>query len=157
MKGRRELQGGERRLKITVHEGFPEVEVSINCPRNDESVQRIVSLLQGTDEKLSGVRDGVCHVIDPLEVFYFDTVDKRYFIYTEREVFETHLKLYEIERLLPEALFFRSSKSQIINIAKVATLWPDIAGRLEVVMKNEERVIVSRQYARALKERLGLR
>jgi len=109
------------------------------------------------DKKLSGVKDGALHVIDPQEVFYFDTVDKRYFIYTEHDVFETHLKLYEIEQLLPPALFFRSSKSQIINIAKIASLWPDIAGRLEVVMKNEERVIVSRQYARALKERLGLK
>jgi len=144
-------------VKIKIHEGFPETEVVINCPQDSEEVQRMVALLQGLDRKLSGLKDGALHVIDPADVFYFDTVDKRYFIYTEREVFETHLKLYEIEQMLPDALFFRSSKSQIINIAKVASLWPDIAGRLEVVMENDERVIVSRQYARALKERLGLR
>ncbi|MCL2882418.1 MAG: LytTR family transcriptional regulator DNA-binding domain-containing protein [Coriobacteriia bacterium] len=144
-------------MKIEIHEGFPETEVIINCQCNNESIQKIAALLQGTDEKLSGLKDGALHVIDPRDVFYFDTVDKRYFIYTEHDVYETHLKLYEIERLLPDALFFRSSKSQVINIAKIASLWPDIAGRFEVVMKNEERVIVSRRYARALKERLGLK
>ena len=144
-------------MKIEIHEGFPETEVIINCPREDESIRRITALLQGADEKLSGLKDGALHVIDPQDVYYFDTVDKRYFIYTEHEVYETHLKLYELERLLPDALFFRSSKSQVINIAKIASLWPDIASRLEVVMKNEERVIVSRRYARALKERLGLK
>jgi len=144
-------------LKIEIQEDFPETEVIIRCPQNDENIQQIVALLQGADEKLSGQKDGVLHLIDPYDVLYFDTVDKRYFIYTEHDVFETRLKLYEIERLLPDALFFRSSKSQIINIAKVTSLWPDIAGRLEAVMDNGERVIVSRQYARALKERLGLK
>ena len=144
-------------MKIEVRQGYPTTEVIINCLQNDESVQRIVTLLQALDEKLRGMKDGTLHVIDPHEVLYFDTVDRRYFIYTESDVFETRLKLYEIERSLPDELFFRSSKSQIINIAKIESLRPEFAGRLEVVMKNGERVIVSRQYAKALKERLGLK
>jgi len=145
-------------LKIEIHEGSPQLEVIINCPRNTDEVGRMAALLQSLDsDKLLGVKDGLTTLINPTDVLYFDTVDKRYFIYTERAVFETHLKLYEIEERLGSAGFFRSSKAQIINIAHIASLCPDFAGRLEVVMSNGEHMVVSRQYAKALKERLGLK
>jgi len=146
-------------VKIEVQEGYPELEVIIRCPEATDEVREIAALLQGAGnhDKLIGLKDGATHIISPQEVYYCDTVDKRYFIYTERDVFETHQKLYELERLLAGGDFFRSSKSQIVNIARIASLCPDFNGRLEVVMKNGERVIVSRQYAKALKERLGLK
>jgi len=146
-------------VKIEVQKGYPELEVIIRCPEATDEVSEIAALLQDADDhdKLIGVKDGVTHRISPQEVYYCDTVDKRYFIYTESDIFETHLKLYELERALTGAEFFRGSKSQLINIARIASLCPDFNGRLELVLKNGERVIVSRQYAKALKERLGLK
>ena len=173
-------------MKVEVQEGSTQIGLVISCPKLNDEVRDLASRVQGLCDqwsgadaasvpesgtafspgKLAGEKDGATFFIDRQEVLYCDTVDKRYFIYTEADVFETRLKLYELERLLigsdvaiPSAPsdFFRSSKSQLTNIQKIASLRPDFNGRLEVVLTNGERLIVSRQYAKALKERLGLK
>jgi two-component system, LytTR family, response regulator LytT len=144
-------------LKITVNEGFPDTEVIINCPKTSDDVLNMVTLLQSLDKKLPGVKKGQTFLVDSRDVLYFDTVDKRNFIYTENDVFDTSLRLYEIEDQLSGIGFIRCSKSMIINIAKIKSLCPDFGGRMEVTMSNGERLVVSRQYTKLLKERLGLK
>jgi two-component system, LytTR family, response regulator LytT len=143
-------------LKITINEGFLETEVIINCHTTNDEILKMKSILHSFDKKLTGTKGGQIHIIDIKDVFYFDSVDKRSFIYTANDVYDTTLKLYEIEERLSDAGFLRSSKSQIINISKISSLCPDFGGRIEVILINGEKLIVSRQYARNLKERLGL-
>jgi len=144
-------------LNVEIQEGFAELEVIIRCPEATEDIRRMVQLLQTSEQRLSGTKDGTTHLIDKQDILYFESVDKRCFIYTTDEVYETPLKLYEIEEMLTSQGFFRSAKSQILNIARVTSLCPDFGGRLEVVLDDGEKLIVSRQYARLLKERLCLR
>jgi len=144
-------------LKIEIQEGFPDVEVVIKCPEATEEINRIASLLQGHGQKLNGIIDKSTHLIDKHDIFYFESVDKQSFIYTENAVYETDLKLYEIEERLTEAGFFRNSKSQVLNIAKIKSLCPDFGGRIEAVMENGEILIVSRRYSKLLRERLKLK
>ena len=144
-------------MKIEIQEGFNTVEVIIKCPKNNEEIRRIEALLSGHNKKLTCTKNGVMNLIDKQDVLYFETVDKSCFLYTKNDVFETSLKLYEIEEVLTEIGFFRSSKSQILNIAKVETLCPDFGGRIEVAMENGYRLIVSRQYAKILKIKVGLK
>jgi len=144
-------------LKIEVQKGSSEVEVIIKCPEVSEEVHKLVSLIQGFGEKFPGKKGGHTYLIDRYDVLYFESVDKRCFIYTTADVYETGLRLYEIEESLSEAGFFRSSKSQILNISKVESLCPEFGGRIEAIMENGERLVVSRQYSKLLKERLCLK
>jgi len=144
-------------LVITIQEGFTNVEVIIKCPEATDEVHKLVSALHSYGQKLSGVKDGRTYLIDRLDVFYFESVDKRCYIYTESDVYETALKLYEIEERLSENKFFRNSKSQILNLMKIKSLCPDFGNRIEVVMENGEKLIISRQYSKLFKERLGLK
>lgn len=144
-------------MKVTVNEGFPDTEVIINCPKKSDDILNMVALLQNHDKKLPGVKNGQTFLVDSRDVLFFDTVDKRNFIYTEDDIFDTSLRLYEIEEQLSGIGFIRCSKSMIINIAKIESLCPDFGGRMEVTMSNGERLIVSRQYTKLLKERLGLK
>jgi len=143
-------------VKIDIQEGFECVEVIIKCPEVTETINRMKYLLNNCDQKLSCTNDGKTYLINKHDVFYFESVDKRSFVYTATEVYETPLKLYELEELMSDIGFIRSSKSQILNIAKIKSLCPDFGGRVEVVMDNDESLIVSRRYAKLLKERLGL-
>lgn len=143
-------------MNIEIEEGSPDIEVIIKCPQNTDEVRQIVSFLQGFGKKLSGVKDGKTFIINKQDVFYFESVDKRCYIYTADAVYETALKLYEIEDWLSDEGFIRCSKPQIANIAKFASLCPDFGGRIEITMVNGERLIASRQYAKLLKERLKL-
>jgi len=145
-------------MKVNIQEGFPDMEILIKCVEITDEIRKMESLLlHGFESRLPGVKDGVTHLINKQDIFYFESVDKRSFLYTANDVYEVSLKLYEIENILTDIGFFRNSKSQIINIAKIESLRPDFGGRMDVMMKNGEQAIVSRQYAKILKERLGLK
>ena len=149
-------------MKIVINENpsLTETEIIINCARADAGINRILAALRDADTGpavLSGLKDGKTHKVEPSDVLYFETADKRTFIYTADEVFESGLRLYEIEERMKPGRFFRVSKSTIINIARIKTIVPDFGGRLEVTMQNDERLFVSRQYANGLKILLGMR
>jgi len=144
-------------LKLTIQEGFPVIEVVIKCPEITEEIQKLEALLSNTSSKLLCTQDHKKRLVDRQDIFYIESVDKRAFVYTASEVFETNLKLYELEEMLEPFGFFRNAKSQIIHIGKIKSLCPDFGGRIEVEMENGEKSIISRQYAKLFKERIGLK
>ena len=145
-------------MKITIQdlpEGEEE-EIVIRCRGMDEQLLKLVYALRAGREKLTVSRQERLFRIPPSSVYYFEAVDNRVFAYLEKEVYETKLKLYELEERLAGTDFFRASKSTVINLAKVESLSPAFNGRFEAAMKNGEKLIVSRQYVPVLKEKLGL-
>lgn len=132
------------------------IQVVIRCGRADAQVQKLLAALRAMDQKLTGMQEGQTFLLDFSEVLYIDTVDKRTFLYTAGGVFETPLRLYELEERLCAYGFFRISKSAIVNFNAIQSLRPDLGGRLRLTLRNGEAVYVSRQYAGALKKRLGL-
>ena len=83
-------------------------------------------------------------------------MEKRTFLYTQDGVFETPLRLYELEERLAPWDFVRVSKAMIVNFGKTQSISPDFAGRLQLTLENGEKVGVSRKYAPAIKGKLGL-
>lgn len=145
-------------MKITINEnaGIDELEVIINCRHTDDRVLRIIASLRSLDNKLIGTKDDQTFLLNPGSVLYIESVDKKTFIYCQKEVYETPLRLYELEDKLSDLGFFRASKSAIINLSQVKSLRPDFGGRLLMSMNNGEKMLVSRQYAAVIKEKLGL-
>jgi len=143
-------------LKIKIQEGFNSIEVVIKCPEATNEIRKMESLLHGSEQRLSCTKNGTTHLVDKHDILYFESVDKHCFSYTANSMYETSLKLYEIEEILTDVGFFRNAKSQVLNIAKIKSLCPDFGGRIEVTMDNDEVLITSRQYAKLLKERLDL-
>lgn len=145
-------------MKITIVEPAEgeEDEIIIRCRNMDERMLKLIYALKEGQEKLTGIRDGNYFQIAPREIYYFEAVDNKVFLYLEREVYETKQKLYELEEQFVGTDFFRASKSCIVNLAKVKSVSPAFNGRFEALMKNGERVIISRQYVPVLKEKLGL-
>lgn len=145
-------------MKITVEE-LPEwgqTEVIIRCSRLDAQASRLVELLRLSDARLTGERDGETCILDGADVLYIDTVDRGTFLYTADGVYETRLRLYELEDQLSGWDFVRVGKSAIVNFAQVRSLRPDFGGRLRLTMTNGEIIVVSRRYAPGIKKKLGL-
>ena len=71
-------------------------------------------------------------------------------------MYEIRKKLYEIESEYSYSDFFRISKSAIVNVAKIAYVKPIFNGRFEAKLKNDEKIIISRQYVMELKKKLGI-
>ncbi len=143
-------------MKITIetNQMIKETEIKIMCNSITQDIEKIISTLNVFDKKLTVKKNDEIFFINISEVLYIETVDKKTFVYTNDNVYETTLKLYELEEQFE---FFRASKSCIINIKYIKSLKSDFDRKIRVTMDNDEKIIVSRQYAIELKELLGVR
>lgn len=146
-------------MKITIQadEQTQETQIAITCNRLTPEIERIISMLRVLDMKLTGIRNGETYLIDARNVLYVESVDRKTFIYTSDTVYESGLKLYELETQLQEMGFFRAGKSCIIHLKQIVSLKADLNRRIRVTMSNGEVLMVSRQYADELKIRLGVK
>lgn len=146
-------------MKIHINEvpELKELEITISCNKISPEVERLLSKLRVLDLKLTGKKDNQTYILDASKVLYIDTVDKKTFLYTKAEVYETDLKLYELEEQLASLDFIRVNKSAILNFNQVVSIKADIDGKLLVTMSNQEKLFVSRQYAPLIKKKLGVK
>lgn len=145
-------------MKITIVDRADgeEDEIIIRCKQMDEHILKLVYALRAGQEKLTVTKGSDIVQVLPKEIYYFEAVDNKVFLYLEKDVYETKQKLYELEERFRGTDFLRVSKSVILNLSKVKSLSPAFSGRFEATMKNGEKLIVSRQYVPALKEKIGL-
>ena len=144
-------------MKILIEESpdNQDTELIIKCKSLNDEVKRIIELIKLSDEKIIGFLNGESYVVDPIKILYFESVDKKTFMYTEDKVYEISLRLYELEEKMSKYDFFRSSKSTIINISRIKKLSHKFNGKLEATLDNDEKLLISRQYVSVIKEILG--
>jgi DNA-binding LytR/AlgR family response regulator len=145
-------------MKIIIEDCNPgeEDQVIIRCKELNETLLKLISELKLGQKKFAGMKDGNIIMIEPSSVYYFEGVDNKVFMYCKQNVYETKLKLYEIEEEYSNTTFFRASKSVILNVSKIKSISPAFSGRFEALLFNGEKVVISRQYVPDLKKKLGL-
>ena len=146
-------------MKIQINEdpNLQDTEIIINCRQTNDEILKLIAMLRVLDCKLTGMKDHETYILEAAKILYIDTVDKKTFFYTGKNVYETPLKLYELEAQLSSHGFFRAGKSMIINFNQIKALKPDLDGRIIVTMNNNEKLVVSRQYAITIKQILGVK
>lgn len=143
------------KINIEKSSAYTEVEITIKCSNIDESLERLISSIRLYNSTICGKKDDKVYFLKPEEVLYFDTVDEKVFIYTADSVYETNLKLYEIEERFYNTSIIRVSKSTVLNLMKIDYVTTLLNGRIEAVLQNGEKVIISRQYVPVFKNKLG--
>ena len=145
-------------MKISMDESasYIEPEIIVRYCHMDESLKRVVAAIRLACGTLIGRQEERTYVLNADDVYYFEAVEGKVFIYGEREVYETSLRLYEIESRFEITDFFRASKSVVANLSKISSVKAVFNGRFEATMKNGEKIIISRQYVPVLKKKLGL-
>lgn len=143
------------KIRVQQNKDFEEDEVIINCKKINSDIQTVIDFIKAIDNKLIGMKDDRTFFINLKDIFYFESVDKKSFVYTKDDVYEITLRLYQIEEL-NFSYFFRASKSTIINISKIKELNPILSGKIKVTLDNNENLLVSRQYVPILKNLLGI-
>lgn len=120
-----------------------------------ENITRALQLLKSPDS-LPVMLDDQAFLLSLGDIYYAESVDLKTFVYAAKTVYRSRLKLYELEELLSENDFLRISKQTIVNIRKIQSIAPAGDSRFSATLQNGEKVIISRQYVPALKERFGL-
>ena len=129
-------------------------EVVIKCYQITDEIQSVISFIEN-EKRIIGYKRGTAYLLNINDIYYFEIVDQKAFLYCKKEIYESKMKLYEFEQETEGTSFFRASKS-LINADKIDSIKPSLSGRFEVVLKNKEKLIVSRQYVRVLKHMIGL-
>ena len=144
-------------MKIIILDPAPgeEETVTINVRCMTESVIRAINLLK-TPDSLSVSLGDQNYLLPVGDVYYVECVDLKTFVYAEKAVYRSRLKLYELEEMLRHGNFLRVSKQVLVNIHKIQSVSPAGDSRFQATLANGEKVIISRQYVPSLKERFGL-
>ena len=99
-------------MKITILDTIPgeEDEIIIKCQNLSEDIQNLLQKLKQGNTKIAGHNEDGIHLLEPDEIYYFETVDNKVFACCKKEVYEVREKLYILEDMLPVESFMRGVK-----------------------------------------------
>lgn len=139
------------RLILRERQDLEHPEVIIEYRELTDGVKRVSAFVRSVDQSISCKREGKEFSIPLSDVFYIESVDKKTFVYGETEVYQTRLRLAELEKMLSHAGFVKVSKSVILNIEKLRGVKNLANSRLEAFLSNNERICVSRKYLKEIR------
>lgn len=131
-----------------------EIEVIIKYPQKDKQVHRIIDFLQSFDMQIKCSYDNTERMINILDIYYIESVDKKTFVYLENAVYRTDFRLYQLKDKLQTYGFVQISKSCILNINALESIRPLFNSRMEATLKNGEKVNINRNYLNGVKKAL---
>ncbi len=144
-------------MKVTLKENKTknDIEVLIEYPEMSETINRIEHAVKSVDNIVRCYDDdgNICFV-RVLDIFYFESVEKRIFIYTKDKVYRAELQLYQYTEKLYSFGFVQISKTCILNINMLVSVKPIFNSKMEALLENGEKVIISRNFISAIKKRL---
>ncbi len=145
------------KIEIDIDEKYMGTEVVIRSNKLDGDVERLIAMMRMVNMQIGVKHNDETYLLDTDKILYIDTVDRKTFVYTEEETYESDFKLYEIEQELLEHDFLRISKASIVNIKMIKSLKSEINRKIRVTLKNGEQIVVSRMYSDELRRKLGLK
>ena len=145
------------KISININETIPDTEIVINSRSLTPEIEKIIATLRILDQQIMAVRNDEAYILDVAKIVYVESVDRKTFVYTESECFESKLKLYEIEQQLCQTGFLRVSKSCLVQLKFIRSLKSELDRKIRLTLEKGEQIIVSRQYADELKHRLGVK
>ena len=145
------------KITINIDENLNDTEIIVNCRTLTPETEQIISALRLIDKQITVTKDNESYFLDISKIIYVESVDRKTFVYTSDDCFETKLKLYEIEERLCNCGFLRTGKACLVRLKYIRSLRSEINRKLRITLENGEQLIVSRQYADELKRRLGVR
>ncbi len=142
------------KVSINEQENIRQVEVVILCKELNSFVNILAKKIRQLAFFVSGYDEDKTEQIPIDEIYYFESVDNKTFIYCREKVYRCNMKLYELGENLRGTAFRRINKACILNLEKLVSAKGLINGRLLVELSNAEKLIVNRSYVSDLREYL---
>ena len=144
------------KITINVEPSATETSLLVTCKELTPQVEKLLAAIRILDKQITATKgDNVC-LIDLADVFYIEALERKTFIYTDKEVFDSEMKLYELEAALAQYNFIRVSKNTICSLSKIKSLKSEVDRKIKITMENGYQIIASRMYADELRKKLGV-
>ena len=115
--------------------------------------QLISYLSELNDKHVVGYIDNKQYKIKPEDIVYIEGFSKEAYIQCFDKQYKTSLKLYELEVKVLDYGFVRINKSMIVNIKYIDYIIPHVQSRYIIILKNKEKLIVTRNYVIDFKQK----
>ena len=129
-------------------------EVLVRYRQMNATIQAICDLVQKPDKKLLVSSDGDQQYMLIDDLLYFESIDGKTFAYTEDSVYQVHHSLKDLVQAYQDRGFFRAAKALVLNLYRIERFKSQSFGRIEAILDNGEKVIISRKYATKLRQLL---
>ncbi len=144
-------------IKLEENISQKDIEVLIKYAHMNKRIKRILTLLKSVDSTVKCTLEDNEVWVNASDIYYIESVDKRTFVYGEKMVYPTELRLYQVIDELTQMGFVQISKSCMLNLNVLESIKPMINSRLEAVLKNGERLNVTRKYLTDIRTKLNER
>lgn len=131
-----------------------DIEILITYSAMSPDVERITTLLQSVDTRINCKLDNSDKIVHASDIYYFESVDKRTFVYCEQSVYRTESRLYQLVKDLAHLGFVQINKACVLNINMLDSIKPLLNSRMEATLKNGERLYINRKYLDNIKQAL---
>ncbi|MEE1037416.1 MAG: LytTR family DNA-binding domain-containing protein [Oscillospiraceae bacterium] len=144
------------KITINIDDKLTETQIHISSPALSAELEKMIAALRIYDQQMVVFKGEESVILEVAQIVYVESVDRKTFVYTRNNFYETKLRLYEMEEQLCQSGFLRTSKSCLVQLKQIRTLKTELNRKLRVTLENGEQLMVSRQYADELKRRLGV-
>lgn len=110
-------------------------------------------LIQLDDRYVIGYIHDREYRLNPSDIVYIEGFSKEAYIHTLDKQYRTTKKLYELEEVLMQYNFIRINKAMILNMKYIEFLIPDVQRRYVIVLKNKEKLLLTRNYVMEFKNK----
>jgi two-component system LytT family response regulator len=141
----------EKRFSDAVHK----IKEKINSDEEEEQQQTTTQLLG--EESQIFIKDGEkCWLVKIGEISLFEIVGNYTRVYFRNDKPLIYKSLNQVEERLPQNLFFRANRQQIINLKYIKNVDNWFNGKLKATMQNGAEVEISRRQSSLFKDMLSL-
>lgn len=145
------------KVKIEIDPDMEETEIVIRCSQLDDTIvklQNAIAVKNHGKQCMSLSKGETVYYVPVDEIYFFETEGKEIHAHTAEKIFETTLKLYELEEQLPGS-FMRIAKSTIVNLDYIYSITRNLTASSVIEFKgSSKKVLVSRGFYKALMERM---
>jgi len=114
----------------------------IEKPLNKERIKKTIDRIKNRNIDIGNMipfKSGIdIKIIHPKDIYSVEACDKKTIVCTTSEKFISEYSLKQLEEILDKNLFFRSSRSFLINLSKVDSLKEYSRTSFEVAFKNKD-------------------
>ena len=143
------------KVKVRQVSLYEDEETLISAVELTDDIKSAIDILENNCRVVPVISDSKTIMLKTDAIYYIESVDKRTYVYTKENCYETRYRLYELEDIL-SFYFLRVSKAMIINIRKIRAVKAELNGRMRADLLNGEQITISRAYVKELKGKLGI-
>ena len=87
------------KVEIIVDDKAEDLHVLVTCRCLTPEIEKLMETLRMMDRQLTARKNGEIYLLDISEVIYIESVERKCFVYTSTEVYESDFRLYELDNM----------------------------------------------------------